>query len=317
MRNTRILFIFLFVLVLSPNLLGQDRLLLTNGKIKKLKGVVVYYDHDLVLYQNDRQAERMQLYELEKKNDQTVGGASIRKDERNAAKLVQEQQKAQGKLETKRKIFEEEVKDKMERLSPADFEKWKNRELNRLKSEETKQNLATALSEKFGEAKINRKEARKRGRFSKRVSRDLVFAILKKDSTEIVIYNADTLGFFADGDAELEYGVTEMRLYIKGRQDGRKHRTAFDATMGAGVGTLSAFLGAFYGPIGPATYIIVMTVANTKMKKMAVKDPELLIHPAYRDGYDRSAKHKKTLDFIKGSVAGLGFGFLMWQGIFR
>ena len=291
---------------------------MTNGKIKKLDGVVVYYDHDDVLYQNENQRKRMKAYVARKEAKKKSGkDNSAIKEQKAAAKRAKKLEKTRLQLDKKKAVFEEEVKAKMEQLSPADFEKWKIKELDRLKALEQEQELENALNEQMANAKINKKEERERARFTTRVARDLVFSVLKEDSTELVVYNADTLGFFADGDAEIDYGVTDMRAYIKGRQDGRKHKTAFDATIGVAIGAISAGAGAYWGPSIPAGYIIVTSIANTKIKNKAGVDPELLETDAYRDGYERSAKRKKTWSFVKGSVAGLAFGMLMWDGIVR
>ncbi len=308
------------MLFLLSETAAQDSLLLTNGRVRKLKGSVVYYDHDDILYQNERQARRMKTYVAQKKRADEVYRASDEwriRQENQEERALNQRQKAKAKLETRRKDFEEDVKEKMNRLSPGDFEKWKNRELARLMALEKKRKLKHALLGQLKEAEVRKEEARERAMFTRRIPRDVVFSILKPDSTEVVVYNADTLGFFADGESELDYGVAEMRLYIKGRQDGRRHRTAFDAVLGVAVGALSSSFGAYWGPSIPAGTLVVTSIANIRIKKMANKDPFLLVHPAYKDGYDRSAKRKKAWDFVKGSVAGLGFGMLVWDGIVR
>ena len=308
---------FLFLLVFGSQ--AQDRLLLTNGKIKKLKGVVVYYDHDEILYQNDRQRKKMKKYVSKKEAKRENISA-----EKKQADLIKEQAKAEAdKAERKKQLaqlqlqFEEDVKTKMERLSPADFEIWKNKELDKIKSIEKEQVLNEAVDEQLADAKQNRREARERAKFTRKVARDITFSILKADSTEIVVYNADTLGFFADGEADREFGVEEMRWYIKGQQDGRKHKTAFDVLLGVGVGAISAGAGAYWGPSIPAGTVVVTSIFHNKIKNKAGVDPSLFDNEAYVDGYHRSAKRKKAWSFVKGSVAGMGFGILMWDGFVR
>ena len=89
-----------------------------------------------------------------------------------------------------------------------------------------------------------------------------------------------------------------------------------DAWIGGAVGTVSAFGGAFYGPIGPATYIGIMTFFNSKVQDRAVSDPKLKELQAYVDGYERSAKNKKVRNFALGSLVGLGVGFRLYQVTF-
>ena len=308
MIKIRIILFLALVVGFASTLLAQDRLLLTNGKVKQLTGVVVYYDYNLVLYQNDRQAERMQVYDL--KNKEQV--SSEVNGEKNAARLLRSEQRSKEKLKRRRKIFEEEVKERMERLSAADFEKWKNRELDRLKAEERKQNVDAAVNKQVKEAKTNRREARKRGKFTKAVLRSRVFSILKADGTEIVIYNADTLGFFADGEAELEYGVAEMRMYIKGRQDGRKHGF-HDFWIGAGSGLITSlamtwYLDAFYAPIFPAATVAFMTLFPIKINPKLGVSVDQRLSVAYIDGYERSASGRKVMAFSLGSLVGMSVG---------
>ena len=103
---------------------------------------------------------------------------------------------------------------------------------------------------------------------------------------------------------------------MQGRRDGRRHRSG-DAWIGGGVGAVSAFAGAFYGPIGPAAYIGIMTIFNAKPQDRAVSDQSLKEIQAYIDGYERSAKNKKVRNFALGSLVGLGIGFGLYQVTFR
>lgn len=272
---------------------AQDRLLLTNGRIKTLKGEVSYFDHNDIFYQTEKQKKREQNF-LDKKG---LTAAEFDAQERERVASDRE------KLEIRKREMEMQIIEKMKSLSPEDFEKWKNEQLLKLKEQE-------AVME------IDRGQRKKR-RFTKRLKRDEVFSILKSDSSEIVVYSADTLGFLAFGEAEMEYGVEEMRMYIKGRQDGRKHKTAFDIILGVAVGAISSGAGAYWGPSIPAGTVVVTSIFHNKIKNKAGVNPDLFENDPYRDGYDRSAKKKKAWGFVKGSVAGLGFGMLFWDGIVR
>ncbi len=315
MKNIFLIIFTLFFVV--SNALGQDRLLLTNGRIKNLKGTVFYYDHDEVLYQNERQVNEMKAFLAFKNKQEEAYLASeswkIEK-ERRETKALRKKQKDKARIEAKRADFEKDVKDRMENLSPADFEKWKNRQLDRIKATEQEAKLEALLEAQLKDERKNKIEARERARFSKRVSRDLVFSILKPDSTEIVVYNADTLGYFADGEADVEYNIEEMRLYIKGRQDGRKH-SFHDVAIGAGVGMASAFLftwtwDLFYAPIPPAICIGVMAgfVRDVRPVSKNLESIQYLWSGPYMDGYQRSAKGRKILAFTIGSLGGLAVG---------
>lgn len=285
---------FILAMLLPCCLLAQDVLLLTNGKYHDLKGTVIGMDYDRVVYQTPRQAEREAAH-LEKKG-QTQEEFEKEESQRTAS--------ARERLALKRKEMEQQIVTQMENLSPEEFEAWKNAQLLQLAEAEA--------------AIGTRKERKAKRRFAKVISRERVFSILHPDSSETIVYSADTLGFLADGEAEVEWGVEDMRKYIRGRQDGRRHPVGADALLGAGMGTLGAFFGAFWGPSVPAGYIVVTSIANVKVKARAKDiDPALLDDPAYIDGYERSARNRKTITFVQGAVAGLGFGFIMYQGVFR
>ena len=180
----------------------QDKLVLTNGKIKDIKGVVVYTDHDEVRYQgkDEREREQIALKRLAPEHDGHIWELYAEKDQVNTGLPVG---------------FAEEIKQKMGELSAEEFEEWKHKRYLELKEKEL---LASMGSSK--------KQKRVLARYTKRKKRDLVFSILKPDGTEIIVYSPDTLGFLAeDTIPDLEYGVTEMRAYMQGRRDGRRHRS--------------------------------------------------------------------------------------------
>jgi len=286
--------LFLLLLLTSCGVMAQDVLLLTNGKFRDTKGKVLFHQGDWVIYQTARQQEKERSF-LERK------GKSWEQFE------AEEQARtatAKEKLAAKRKEMLDQIPKKMEELSVEDYEQWKNAQMLRLAE---------------AEASITAgKVRRKKRRFTKMVSRDLVFAYYTSDSTEVIVYHADTLGFLADGDAEVEWGVEDMRKYIRGRQDGRRHRVGFDAVMGATLGTFGAFFGTYWGASVPAGYVVVNSIANTRIQLKATDlDRSITDHPAYLDGYERSARARKTMTFVQGAVAGLGFGFTLFQGVFR
>lgn len=315
MRIIRILLPLFILFALVSSAFGQDQLLLTNGKIKKLRGAVVYYDYNDIFYQNDSQRKKMEASlakEESKKKELRTTEKWQKNQEKQAERLLKNEQKQLLKLEKLRKEFEANVKYKIATLSPADFEKWKTKELDAIKSAEMERELASRLSLQSESIEQENREARQRRKFTSTVNRAKVFSILRANQEEEVVYNADTLGLLADGEAEVEYGIEEMRMYIKGRQDGRKH-SLHDLGIGFGVGLASSLvmtwtLDAFYGPIPPAISLIVLTVLPTKVNpKLQLSGGELQSQ-AYLDGYERSATGRKAWAFTVGSVAGLGIG---------
>lgn len=295
---------------------AQDVLLLNNGRYKKLKGTVVYYDNSNILYQNQRQKAQLEAFERKEEVKQKVLRSSEkwqRKQAKKAAKLQKKHDKQQARIERRKLIFEDEKKTKEASLSAADYETWKNREEARIKQLETNLELKEALAEKVAETQAKRKESLKRGRFTSDISRQRVFSIIRPDGSEEVVYNADTLGIFADGEPEVEYGVAEMRMYIKGRQDGRKH-SFHDVYIGAGVGLASALIltwtwDVFYAPIPPAICVAVIAgLRNFKPSPKLEIGSEFLTSEAYMDGYIRSARGRKAFAFTVGAAGGLIVG---------
>lgn len=309
----------LSLLLFSVTLLSyaQDTLLLTNGKYKKLKGTVVFYDYSDVLFQSAAQAEKMEakLEKLQLKEDAKRSTEKWKTKQKAAsAKEAKRREQAKQLLAERKENFEKELKErKSGDYDAVSFERWKSRQETEIKSLEQKIAVDSALQAQLEDEKFEQKKGNIRKRFTNRISRQLVFSVLRADGTEEVIYNADTLGLLADGDFEVEYGVEEMRLYIKGRQDGRKH-SFHDVYIGAATGLVSGllftyFLDLFYAPIPPAIGVIILATRNNfnPSPKLQV-DASLLGSEAYMDGYIQSAKGRKILAFTVGAVGGLGVG---------
>ncbi len=283
----RLLILFVFSLSCT-NVSAQDRLLLTNGKIRDLHGEVVYTDRNEVRFQGIEERER----EL----------AAISRIEPDFKGHIWELYERENEGATMAKRFAEEVKEKMQTLSEEEFDAWKKKRYLQLKEKE----VAGTFSD-------SQKIQRLIRRYTRKVRYEQVFSVLKANGSELVVYAPDTLGLLTvDPEEELDYNVEEMRAYIKGRQDGRKHRM-HDLAIGAGMGYLAGLVGtaaggAFYTPTVPAVGVVIIALSDVKI------DPELLLGwsetqlLAYRDGYERSAKGRKILGLSLGAIAGLGVG---------
>ncbi len=313
---------------------------MTNGRLKPIKGVVIHFDQIEVAWQTPSQFKRESKF-IEK--------ASIaRKKKIQDLEAVISFYKAQGtasadlraKLHTKRlenakkdsvlsskrayenisygkteqepdsvrliKSMEAEISEKLNKLSPDEFEKWKAKKYLKLKEKQT-----------LGEIRSRERMTKKR-RFTHRIAATKVFSIKHIDGSETVVYSPDTMGFLAiDTTPDLDYSIREMRNYIKGQQDGRRHRTNIDTEVGFVSGMLSAGLGNFYGPIGPAVGMGIQALIPVKIQEKACTNPDLKDNDAYFDGYNQAAKRRKILNYGLGGVLGLGFGFLMYSGLFQ
>jgi len=153
----------------------------------------------------------------------------------------------------------------------------------------------------------------------KSVVKDNVFSITHADGKEEIIYSPDTLGFLVLDvvEPEIDYTVEEMRRYIYGRQDGMKVKSLTPALISGGVGLVGAGLGAFFGPIAPSTYIVILSATKQKPDEKSVGHPEFVFDEAYLDGYRKSAKKKKIIAATEGGLVGLAVGILAYQTIFR
>lgn len=312
----RISFLLLLVLVSLCDSLAQDKVLLTNGRIKKLKGNVVYYDYNDIFFQTKAQREKMLIdsakraQELQQLRASESWQAQVQGKQQ---KLEAKKQKQLDRIEAAKTDFEQRKSEMEQKLGAADFEKWKQSQLDQIKKLESRFELYWALQEQKEELKTEREEARFRSRYAGSRSRSNVFSIIHEDGSEEIVYNADTLGLLADGEFESEYGVEDMRLYIKGRQDGRKH-SLHDIGIGAAVGLASGLaftytLDMFYAPIPPA--ICVAVIAGLRKMKPSNKlelTAAMLESDPYMDGYYRSAKGRKIFGFTIGAVGGLGIG---------
>ena len=267
---------------------AQDKLLLTNGKVKNLRGEVVFTDRNEVRYQ--RYEERDRELAAIKRIDPTFKGHiwELFDPEKTGA--------------TAEERFAKEIKVAMETLTEEEFDAWKKKRYLQLKEQE--------VASTYGDSRKVQQLIR---RYSRRVKSVQVFSVLKPDGSEIVVYAPDTLGLLTiDLEEELDYNVSEMRAYMKGRQDGRKHHLrdiAIGAGMGYGIGLLGTAGGqAFYTPLVPAVAIVIMGVTNPKIKSELLLPWKGTKLQAYKDGYTKSARGRKMLGFALGSVVGLGVG---------
>lgn len=296
---------------------AQDSLLLNNGKYKALRGEVVYYDYNDILYQNALQKARMEadLEELKRQEEAMRNSPEWQaKQAAVAEKVEQKRLKKRAMLVEKVSSFKQELElRKTDMTDAAAFERWKSKQETDIKAMEQKIVLDSALQAQRSANDYEKKQGRIRQRHTRSVPRQQVFSILRADGSEEVVYNADTLGLLADGEFEKEYGVAEMRLYIKGRQDGRKH-SFHDVYIGAATGLVSGilftyFLDMFYAPIPPAIGVVILATRNNfKPNPKLEIDAALLNSEAYMDGYIQSAKGRKILAFTVGAIGGLGVG---------
>lgn len=153
----------------------------------------------------------------------------------------------------------------------------------------------------------------------KRVVKDNVFSITHADGKEEIIYSPDTLGFLVTDvvEPEIDYTVEEMRRYIYGAQDGKKVKKTAALLTSAGISTVGSGLGAFFGPIAPATYILVLGTTKQKPNEKLVSHPEYIQDEAYLQGYKKAARKRKIIAAAEGGLIGLSIGIVAYWAAFR
>ncbi len=173
----------------------------------------------------------------------------------------------------------------------------------------------------INKVKINKVRSEAKVKYIKLERRavDNVFSITHPDGKEEIIYSPDTLGFLVMDvvEPELDLTVDEMRRYIYGRQDGMKAKKTAVLLTSAGISFIGSGLGAFYGPIAPATYIIVLGTTRQKPNEKLVSHPEFIFDENYLEGYKKSARKRKIIAAAEGGLMGLAVGIVAYQTVFR
>jgi hypothetical protein len=278
-------YILAFFVLWSSLVFGQSDVLLTNGKVRKVFVYNIDYFH--VRY---AKSEKKEL-------DMTVLEARTQELE---SKFVSDIYKVDLKFKEKLAIF---------------------KETNPIKEDEESYTTNLKVKQAVKEESLRRRKeiaiAKLRYNRLRKVRKELVFSVTT-DGVEQVVYSPDTLGFLDSSKVEVEYNVAEMRRYIKGEQDGRKVKAPWAIVGGVGIGAIGGIGGAFWGPIIPATYVVLVAVKKkSKQIERQVPKPELLDDEAYRDGFNKTAKRRRVANAVYGSVAGLAVGIGTYLYLFR
>ena len=180
-----------------------------------------------------------------------------------------------------------------------------------------------SLQKSIAQQLLKRNEVRSRAKAQYavlvRVAADNVFSVTHADGREEIIYSPDTLGFLVMDvvEPELDLTVDEMRRYIYGRQDGMKVSGDKAMNVSMMVSAIGGGLGAFYGPIAPSIYIIILGTTKQKPNEKLVAHPEYIFDENYLAGYNKSARKRKIIAATGGGLIGLGLGIIYYQTAFR
>jgi hypothetical protein len=142
----------------------------------------------------------------------------------------------------------------------------------------------------------------------KSVYRDEVFSIHFPDSLEKVFFYPDM--YFVD-----EYGIDNMRMVVMGRKDARyQFKTKWVIPLGLGVSAVSAYFmkGSVYTLFIPILYTGLIQIPVVKIQKESISSPNFIGNEFYAEGYDKSARSKRTKHALFSSILGTAVGLLIY-----
>jgi hypothetical protein len=138
----------------------------------------------------------------------------------------------------------------------------------------------------------------------KKIDPERVFSLRYMNGTERVIFQRDTLD-------PLDFTEAEMRMFIKGEQDGgRLYHNKWNYITGFSAGGVSSFFG-FYGLVGPFLYTTVYTAFTPNVQKIRGVDPELIKIPEYREGFEKKARDRKIRNTLVSGFVGFATGIVV------
>lgn len=136
------------------------------------------------------------------------------------------------------------------------------------------------------------------------VDNELVFSVVYgKTARESVMYRQDTLfgNFFTPN---------EMRMYMRGERDARKHFKCPWATIGAfAFGAAGGYTQSFLMFLPPFIYSGATTAFRVNIRPGAVSNPNFLKYETYLMGYEREARKRRMFRTLIAGGAGMVAGF--------
>lgn len=147
---------------------------------------------------------------------------------------------------------------------------------------------------------VNRKK-------TKSYYRDEVFSISYLNIEEKVFFYPNP--FFYD-----EYSIENMRYVVYGRRDAREQfKTRWVLPVGFVVGAASALLtdGSVFVLLVPVVYTGIVQIPLVKIQKESIASPDFVGNGFYAEGYDKSARIKRSKHALMSSVSGLLAGLLV------
>ena len=132
---------------------------------------------------------------------------------------------------------------------------------------------------------------------------DEVFSWTREDSVEVIFYKPEC--------TDVCFKIEQMKDYLKGTADGRKHEAELSTVSGFAVGTVSGlFLAAYLTPILPAVTAGLNGAFKPKEEKLNIPE-KYKDNLHYIEGYKKSVKQKRVINSIIGGSAGIIIGIFV------
>jgi hypothetical protein len=141
---------------------------------------------------------------------------------------------------------------------------------------------------------------KKRKTVKKTISSEIVFDILYADG------HIDTI-YYPNPDIDQYLSVENMHLFILGEQDASEYyKTTLTSVFGVvfGIGGGYILSNRIYVAAVPLIYTVGAGVSTIKMKGLGARSSSILSHPAYQEGYIKTARSKKAFAALGSSLVG-------------
>lgn len=144
----------------------------------------------------------------------------------------------------------------------------------------------------------------------KNLYKDQVFSVISPVGNESILYRRNEI----IGD---NYSIEEMRYFIYGESDAIKGYNAKPTFLGGlaiGAGGAYGIQGGIIYPfLIPLCYTLSMQVPFIKVKAETIADHKYTFHETYKLGYEKTARTKKAMNALFGSLIGAAIGTTVYE----
>jgi len=109
------------------------------------------------------------------------------------------------------------------------------------------------------------------------------------------------------------FTADEVRMFMRGERDARKHFVPKGSLIGGGIsGLIAGATGSFWSPLVPYGYMAFSGITKVKIKESSIGDPAWKGNEAYTWGYERVARDKRKLHALISGTVGLALGYTVY-----